>query len=96
MSYYFMVQIEMIDEDEYQKYLDKVDEVFSKFNGKYLAVDDSPKIIEGTWKYSRSVLIEFESENDFNSWYFSDDYQSIIKHRLEGAYCDFVLVKGLK
>lgn len=91
-----MVQIEMIDEDEYQKYLDKVDEVFSKFNGKYLAVEDSPKIIEGTWKYSRSVLIEFESENDFNSWYFSDDYQSIVKHRLEGAHCDSVLVKGLK
>jgi len=49
MSYYFVTNIKIKDKLEYQKYIDRIDEVFSKFKGKYLAVDDKPKIIEGNW-----------------------------------------------
>ncbi len=73
MSYYFITNIKINDKNKYQKYVDKVDDVFSKYNGKYLAVDDSPKIIEGNWKYSRTVVIEFKTEVDFNNWYNSKE-----------------------
>lgn len=95
MSYYFSAQIKINDKDEYQNYIEKVDEVFSKFNGKYLAVDDNPVIMEGKWNYSRSVLIEFPTKKDFENWYNSKEYQSILKHRLNGANCDTILIKGL-
>ena len=94
MAYYFTAQIKINDENEYQKYIDRVDEIFSKFNGKYLAVDDSPKIIEGSWNYTRSVLIEFQTKNDFEKWYYSEEYQKILKHRLNAAECDSILIKG--
>ena len=74
--------------------MDKVDEVFKKYKGKYLCVDDKPKIIEGKLDSARLVLIEFESENDFNDWYYSNDYQTILKHRLRGAVCNSITVKG--
>jgi uncharacterized protein (DUF1330 family) len=94
MSVYFVAQIKIIDETEYNIYLDKCDEIFSKYNGKYLAVDSTPQILEGSWGYSRSVIIEFPEEYDFNKWYNSDDYQIILKNRLSGAKCDSILVHG--
>ena len=94
MSYYFVANIKINDKNEYQKYIDKADEIFSKYKGKYLAVDDSPEILEGNWKYSRAVIIEFETESDFYNWYNSEDYQEILKYRLKGADCDTIFIKG--
>ena len=93
--YYFVANIRIKDEAEYQKYIKDVDEVFSKFNGKYLAVDNSPKLLEGNWDYTRNVIISFESKEDFEQWYYSEEYQSILKHRLKGAECDTILTEGI-
>jgi len=91
--YYFVTNIQIIHGDEYKKYVDRVDEVFSKYNGKYLALDDNPQLLEGEWNYTRSVIISFENKTDFNLWYNSDDYQEILKYRLNSAKCDTVLIK---
>ncbi len=92
--YYFVANIQIINVDEYNKYVNKVDDVFSKYNGKYLALDDNPQLLEGDWNYTRSVIISFENEIDFDSWYNSKDYQEILKYRLNSAKCDTVLIKG--
>ena len=92
--FYFVANIKIVDETEYQKYLEKVDDVFSKYNGKYLAVDQAPKVLEGEWNYSRVIIISFENEDDFNNWYNSKDYQDILQFRLNGSKCDTILIKG--
>jgi uncharacterized protein (DUF1330 family) len=94
MVYYFIAQIRIKDKQEYQKYIDKAEAVFKKFKGSYLAVDDSPIVLEGHWDYTRTVLIKFDCKNDFDAWYHSDAYQKILKHRLKAATCDTILVKG--
>jgi uncharacterized protein (DUF1330 family) len=96
MKYYFVAQIKIHNQIEYQKYLDKVDDIFSKFKGKYLAVDNFPIRLEGKWDYTKSVIIEFNSKKDFNDWYYSTEYQKILKHRLNAAACDTILLEGLK
>ena len=95
MSYYFIANIRIEDEKEYQQYINQVEDVFKRFNGKYLCVDNHPEILEGNWDYSRSVVIEFGTKADFNDWYYSDAYQNILNHRLKAAICDTILVKGL-
>ncbi len=94
MSAYFIANIRIHDQEEYDKYLKSVDDVFAKFNGKYLAMDEHPSILEGTWNYTKTVLIRFPSEEDLLAWYESDEYQQILKHRLQGAHCDAILVHG--
>ena len=94
MSFYFVANINIEDQLEYEKYVNEVDKVFSKFNGKYLVVDDKPKILEGNWDYSRVVIIEFETETDFNNWYNSKEYQEILKYRLVSSSSDSILVIG--
>lgn len=95
MIHYFIAQIKIKDSDEYQKYLDKFDDIFSRYKGEYLAIDESPVLLEGDWNYTKSVLIKFKSKQDFEDWYYSDDYQKILKHRLNASKCDTILVEGL-
>lgn len=95
MSYYFIAQIKIRDSIEYQKYIDKAGIVFKKYKGKYLVLEDNPEILEGFWDYSRTVVIKFKTQQDFNVWYKSDEYQEILKHRLNAAECNTVLTKGI-
>ena len=95
MSYYFIAQIKINDENEYKKYIDKAGAVFKRFNGEYLAIDNDPIVLEGKFDYTRCVLIKFKNKFDFENWYKSDDYQKILRHRLKAADCDTILVKGL-
>jgi len=94
MSHYFIAKIKIIDEAGYQKYLDGAGEVFKKYKGEYLSVDNKPLVLEGRWDCTRTVLIRFDSKQDFEDWYFSEDYQLILKYRLEAAECDAVLIEG--
>jgi len=95
MSIYFTANIKIVNTELYQKYLDRADEVFAKFNGEYLAVDNFPQLLEGSKKHGRMVIIKFETKQDFDRWYFSDEYQELLTLRLAAADCDTVLVKGL-
>jgi uncharacterized protein (DUF1330 family) len=95
MTHYFVAQIRIHDHEEYEKYLEKFDDIFSRYNGEYLAIDESPTLLEGTWKYTKSVLVKFNSEKEFENWYYSEDYQKILKHRLRAAECDTILLEGI-
>jgi len=95
MPHYFVAQIKINDPVEYEKYLDKFDDIFSQYKGEYLAIDESPKLLEGQWNYTKSVLIKFDSEEDFNHWYYSKEYQKILGHRLKASKCDTILVQGV-
>ena len=75
MLNYFVAQIRIHNYQEYEKYLDKFDDIFSKYKGEYLAIDESPTLLEGKWNYTKSVLIKFNSKKDFEDWYYCDDYQ---------------------
>jgi uncharacterized protein (DUF1330 family) len=96
MTNYFVAQIKINDPVEYDLYLDKFDEIFSRFKGEYLAIDESPTLLEGQWNYTKSVLIKFNTKEDFEEWYYSRDYQEILKHRLNSAKCDTILLKGVE
>lgn len=95
MIHYFVAQIKINNPEEYEKYLDKFDNIFSRYKGEYLAIDESPALLEGNWDYTKSVLIKFNSKKDFEEWYYSEDYQKILKHRLNASKCDTILLEGL-
>lgn len=94
MAHYFSAQIRIHDPEEYDRYLENFDEVFSRHKGTILAVDETPTVLEGEWEYTKTVLISFDTREDFESWYFSPGYQQILKYRLNAAKCDTILIKG--
>jgi uncharacterized protein (DUF1330 family) len=94
MSSYFIAQIKIHDWEEYEKYLEGYDEVFSKYKGQVLVVDDSPTVLEGKWSYTRTVVIRFPDETEFRRWYESPEYQELVQHRWQASQADIILVKG--
>jgi uncharacterized protein (DUF1330 family) len=92
MSCYFIAQIAIHDEDEYQKYLNGFDSVFERYQGKVVAVEETPTILEGDWDYSRMVIIKFPNEDEAGRWYHSPEYQSLLQHRLKASKGTILLV----
>lgn len=94
MSVYFVANIRIRDEREYGEYLAGADEAFRASGGEYLAVDESPEVLEGGWDYTKTVIIRFPDEETLKKWYGSPAYQRILGHRLAAAECDTIIVHG--
>ncbi len=94
MSCYFIAQINIHDPEEYEKYLDGYDEVFGKFKGEVVAVDDSVTLLEGEWPFGRTVVIKFPNQEELEQWYRSPGYQKLVKHRHKASTANIVAVKG--
>jgi uncharacterized protein (DUF1330 family) len=94
MSCYFIANIEIHDRAEYQKYLDGFDEIFAKYHGEVLAVDEEPALLEGAWPYTRVVLIRFADQKEARRWYDSVEYQALVKHRHGVSRADIILAQA--
>jgi uncharacterized protein (DUF1330 family) len=94
MTVYIVSRLTIHDRDEYDEYESGFAEVFEKFDGKMLSVDEEPLILAGDWQATRSVIIQFPSKKSALTWLMSDEYQEISKHRDAGSTANSILVKG--
>jgi len=95
MSSYVVAQISINDREKYARYEAGFMEIFSRFGGQVLAVDESPSIVEGHWPHTRTVLLRFDDIEAAKAWYHSEDYQRLAKHRWEASVADIAFVQGV-
>lgn len=95
MSVYLVAQLKIHDRARYNQYVSGFMEIFVKYSGRVLAVDEAPQSLEGDRNYTRMVLLEFPSEKQAREWFESDEYQRLAQHRHAAADADIVLIKGL-
>ena len=96
MSVYFIVQEKVHDEEGMAEYGKLAGPTLAGVNVKALAVDDDVQTIEGEWHGSRVVVLEFDTEESFRSWYDSPGYQEAVKLRFAATDSRGALVKGLE
>lgn len=94
MSVFVIAQISIHDRSAYEKYQSQFLDVFKKFDGKLLAADFNPQVVEGDWQHEKVVLMEFPDENSFQEWASSPDYQEIAKDRHAGSNATVLVVKA--
>jgi len=94
MTVYFIALVDITDRQEFSVYEQGFMEVFGRYGGRLLAVDDNPAILEGEWPHTRTVLMSFPNAEELERWYRSDEYQSIARHRYEASSADIVVIKG--
>ena len=94
MTVYVIVQLKMIDRTAYDRYQARFFGVFKQFNGRLLAADESPDVLEGNWDRDKVVLISFPDEAAYRAWADLPEYQEISKDRKAGAAAIVLLVKG--
>lgn len=94
MNSYFIALIDIHDPSKYDQYLAGYDKVFSKFKGKVVAVEDNPRVLEGTWPAGRTVMIKFPNDYELRKWYDSEEYQNLAKYRKEASVASIAIVTG--
>ena len=94
MTVYAIAQLKMTDRAAYDRYQARFFEVFRKFDGKLLAADEHPRVLEGTWPHDKPVMMSFPDEAAFLAFSTSTDYEDISRDRKAGAQATVLLVKG--
>jgi uncharacterized protein (DUF1330 family) len=69
--------------------------VMKRYQGRVLAADESPQVIEGEWERDKVVVLSFPDEASFREWADSPEYQEISKDRKAGSEAVVLLVKGM-
>ena len=95
MSVYAIAQLKITDRATYDRYQAKFMGVMKRFQGRLLAVDENPKVLEGKWERDKVVLLSFPDEAAFQQWADSPEYQEISKDRKAGSEAVVLLLKGI-
>ena len=64
------------------------------FGHRYLTRVGSHEVLEGTWKPTRVVIIEFPDKATIKAWYGSPEYQPLIAMRREASEDVLIVVEG--
>ena len=95
MAVYAIALLNITDRERFGEYTRGFREIFSKYSGKLLSVEEAPTLIEGgDWPHTRTVLIEFPDAEAFDAWYRSAEYQALVKHRYAASTGRLVLIKS--
>ena len=95
MSGYVISNIDVKNPEAYKKYIDKVKPIVEKFGGEYLVRAGEYKVIDGEWKYPRTVIIKFSSYEKALEWYNSEEYQPVKPIRLTNSVANGIIIKGV-
>jgi len=82
---YWMARVKVNDPVAYKRYTDQVPGIIAKFGGKVLARGGRFKILEGTDKFHRFVIVEFPSLEQALACHGSPEYNAAAAHRRAGA-----------
>lgn len=83
---YLVLQVTTTDKERYKQYLEGVRGLFKAHGGRaVIGMGSRRRPIEGEWNPERFFLIEFESYEAAESFYFSKTYQSVVHHRLAAS-----------
>lgn len=96
MTVYAMAQLRIHDPEPYGRYMSRFLPVLAKYNGKLLAADDNPRVLEGQWwDRNKIVLMQFDDVAAFRAWAASPQYVEIAQDRKAGADAVVLLIKGI-
>ncbi len=95
MSVYLVVNSTIDNPELLDEYVQAAGATLGIVPLKLLALDTASKTIEGEPPGPRTVILGFESEEDFHTWYDSPQYQAIVGKRLAATTGFSVLVTGV-
>jgi uncharacterized protein (DUF1330 family) len=82
---YWVARAKILDPVKYKRYTDQVPGIIGKFGGKVLARGGKFKVLEGTDKYHRFVVIEFPSFDQAVACHESPEYRAAAANRWDGG-----------
>ena len=95
MSVYVIVQGKVGNRGLLDQYVAKVSRTIESHQGRVVAFDEEPEVVEGPIEQPRTVILEFPSMAAFHAWYDSPEYQEILPLRLKSTRGTLIVAKGV-
>jgi uncharacterized protein (DUF1330 family) len=96
VTVYALAQLRILDRAPYERYMARFMPVLQKYNGRLLAADENPRVLEGAWwDRNKVVLMQFDDASAFRAWATSPEYVEIAEDRKAGAEAVVLLINGV-
>ena len=95
MPAYVISDVDIQNVAELREYIARAPAIIEAYGGRYVARQGRIEALEGTWRPSTLVIIEFPSMEAAKRWYASAEYQEVKTRFFKGATRDLVLVEGV-
>ncbi|MBV8064254.1 MAG: DUF1330 domain-containing protein [Actinobacteria bacterium] len=95
MPAYVIVEVDVLDPEQYEKYRAASPEAVAAGGGKFIARGGELAVLEGDWNPSRLVVLEFPDLESAKRWYDSEAYREARKLREGAADFHMVAVQGV-
>ena len=96
MTAYVLAQLTIHDRARYDRYAAQFMDVLRRFEGRLLAADESPEVMEGKWPHQKLVLIEFKDRDEAARWASSPEYRKIAVDREGSTTATVLTLAGLQ
>ncbi|MGB7180426.1 MAG: DUF1330 domain-containing protein [Burkholderiaceae bacterium] len=94
MPCYSIGHITVTNTEGYKEYAAQVPATIAAHGGKYLVRGGQCNDVEGKMPHSRHVVLEFPTRAALEGWYFSAEYQALLKIRLANSEGMMTFVDG--
>lgn len=94
MSAYVIVNVDTKHPEEYERYKEMAQETVAQYGGRYLVRGGQMNVLEGSWKPTRIVVLEFDSFEKAHEWWHSAEYAPAKELRQRLSTTDLLIVDG--
>jgi uncharacterized protein (DUF1330 family) len=95
MPAYVIVETNVTDSEQYERYREAAPSSIAAHGGRYLVRGGELAVLEGDWNPTRIVVLEFPDLDTAKRWYASEEYAAARAQREGAAKLHMVAVDGL-
>ncbi len=95
MAAYIIVDVTVLNMDEYEGYKKLTPGSLAPYGGKFIVRGGSTECLEGDWDPERIVVLEFEDTKRAKDWWNSMEYAPAKEIRQRNAKTKMILVEGV-
>jgi uncharacterized protein (DUF1330 family) len=95
MAAYVIIDLTINDKETIVEYQKLAPATIEAYNGKFIVRGGQITTLEGAWRPTRIVIIEFASRERAEEWWHSEIYSKAKQIRQRAAKTNLVIVDGL-
>ena len=95
MAAYIIADVTVTDPAAMEEYRKRVPATLARYGGRFVVRGGAQQSVEGDWKPTRLVVLEFPSMEQAKRWYDSEEYREPKAMRLRAGRTNLVMVDGV-
>ncbi len=95
MAGYVIVDTEITDANAFNEFIERVPALVESYGGRFIVRGGAVEVLQGNWKPSRLVVLEFESAEKAANWENSPEFAELKAIRDSASNSNVIVVEGV-